>query len=506
MVMTYRLVCPQALLTDGLGSATFAAMRRVLLAVLAVVLVAGCDSEAPPTPRPSAAAPVASTSTSPSHSSDSSGRSRPVADPLYPQHGNPGLDVLHYGLVLSWQPSSKTLTGTATLRIRPTADASQIRLDFKPYALDKVTVDGKKIVAAAVTAEKLTVPAAVVADRPVTLVVAYHGTPATTPMPSHRDDAEPLGLTITADGGLWTMQEPFGAFTWYPANDQPSDKALYDVAVTVPAGWSAIAAGTPAGVDGTTFRYHSADPMATYLQTLAVGRYAKVTATGPHGLPLTYWYRPGVDDAKLPSLQKSPQFLSFLESRFGPYPFPTGGIVLVDSASGMETQQMITMGGKIPKFDSGAFEADLLHEYAHQWFGDAVTPSDWDDLWLNEGWAMYAQLLWEQQTDKFSDDDLEAYLRNADADRRKRLGPPAHPRADSFAESNVYLCPAGMLKKLHDALGDAGFFGLGRAWVQTQRGTQQDRASFTAFVNKQTGRDFTALINAWLDSPTTPAG
>jgi aminopeptidase N len=301
------------------------------------------------------------------------------------------------------------------------------------------------------------------------------------------------------------MQEPYGAYTWYPANDQPSDKALYDVAVTVPAGWSAIAAGTPAGVSGRTFSYHSADPMATYLQTLAVGRYTKVTATGPHGLPLTYWYRPGVDEAKLPSLKKSPQFLSFLESRFGPYPFPSAGIVLVDSASGMETQQMITMGGKIKTFDAGSFEADLLHEYAHQWFGDAVTPSDWDDLWLNEGWAMYAQLLWQQQREKFSDANLENYLRETDAKLRKELGPPAHPRADSFAESNVYLCPAGMLKELNDALGDTRFFALGRAWVQTQRGTQQNRASFTAFVNKQTGRDFTKLINAWLDSPTTPA-
>jgi aminopeptidase N len=244
--------------------------------------------------------------------------------------------------------------------------------------------------------------------------------------------------------------------------------------------------------------------MATYLQTLAVGQYRKITAAGPHGLPLTYWYRPGVDDAKVPSLQKSPQFLQFVESRFGPYPFPSAGIVLVDSASGMETQQMITMGGKIEHFDARAFEDDLLHEYAHQWFGDAVTPANWDDLWLNEGWAMYVQLLWEQQTEKFSDADLKKYIRDADATLRKRLGPPAHPRADSFAESNVYMCPAGMLEELNDALGDARFFALGRAWVQTQRGSEQNRASFVAFVNRQTGRDFTRLIDAWLDSPTTP--
>ena len=473
-------------------------------ALAAVVLVAGCEDKpatTATTTAPSAAAPAGPVD----YSAWAKGKSTPVADPVYPKHGNKGLDVLHYGLDLSWAPPTKTLTGLATLRIRPTADAASIELDFKPYTLDKVTVDDRPVKGATVTAERLVVPVAVTKDKPVTLAVAYHGRPTTTPMPSHRSDSEPLGLTITKGGGLWTMQEPYGAFTWYPANDQPSDKALYDISVTVPAGFSAIAAGTPTGVKGTTFTYRSDVPMASYLQTLAVGKYKKISAKGPDGVPLTYWYRAGTDDKLVPSLRKSPQFLTFLEKRFGPYPFATGGIVIVDSASGMETQQMITMGGKIKKLDAAAFEEDLLHEYSHHWFGDAVTTSNWNDLWLNEGWATYAQYLWEQELYHFSDTALEDYLRTADADLRKRLGPPGHPKAANFAESNVYYCPAAMLKELNDALGDTKFFALARAWVQTQKGTQQDRASFIAFVNKQTGRNFTKLINTWLDSKTTPA-
>ncbi|RKR89496.1 peptidase M1-like protein [Micromonospora pisi] len=482
--------------------------RAVLLAVaLPALLVTGCAAK-PPTTSPSANADAPTSPPTPTvpavdYSPWQAGRSLPVADPIYPARGTDALDVLHYGLALDWSPSTSVLAGTATLRIRPTKDAASFSLDFMPYQVDTVTVDGATATGT-VTKEKLTVSTAVTADKPITLVVGYHGKPVTTPMPSKRADTEPLGLTLTKDGSLWTMQEPFGALTWYPSNDQPSDKALYDIAVTVPAGWSAIASGTPAGQDGNTFRYQSVDPVATYLTTLAIGKYKQVTATGPHGIPLSYWYRPGTDDKILPWLKESPKYLTWLEKRFGPYPFPTAGAVIVPSESAMETQQMVTIGSGIAKMGREAFDADLLHEYTHQWFGNTVTPTSWRDLWLNEGWATYIQRLYEQEVYKFSDADLERSLREGDAQLRKKLGPPGSPRAANFAESNVYICPAAMLKELNDALGDEKFFALARDWVQDQKNTQQDRASFIAFVNKQTGKDFTKLIDTWLDSKSTP--
>jgi aminopeptidase N len=479
-------------------------MRRTAL-LITVFLLAGCTSHATAAPKTSGA-PASTPKID--YSSWTAGKSAPVADTLYPKHGNPALDVLHYGLDLSWAPDTTTLTGTATVRIRPVKSAPEINLDFKPYTLDGVTVDGVKA-DAKVENEKLRVPVAVTADQPVTLVVRYHGKPATTPLPSHRGDAEPLGLTVAKDKSIWTMQEPYGAYTWYPANDQPSDKALYDISVTAPAGWSAIAAGTPAGQQGNTFRYTSAIPMASYLQTLAVGKYKKITATGPHGLPLTYWYRPGVDDKLVPSLKKSPQFITFLEAHYGRFPLPTAGLVLVDSDSAMETQQMVTLGDRIfkkwGKAEISYFEEDILHEYAHQWFGDTVTPATWTDLWLNEGWAQYSQFLWEQNNQHFSDAQLEAFLRHYDGVNRKKLGPPGKPRAANFAENNVYLCPATMLKELQDKLGKKKFFALATAWVQGRKYTTQSRATFIAFVNQQTGKDYTKLINSWLDSKTTPA-
>ncbi|HEV7711726.1 MAG TPA: M1 family metallopeptidase [Asanoa sp.] len=472
-------------------------MRRSGVAGLVLVtLLAGCTADPAPAP---AGAPAPSATQAEKYAA---GRSTPVLDPIYPEHGTDALDVLHYGLDLSWSPTGKTLTGTATVRIRPTRDADSLTLDFKPYTIDSLTLDAQPVTGA-VTSEKLVVQSPVRTDVPVTLVVGYHGKPAQTPMPTHRGDAHPLGLTVDSQGGVWTMQEPFGAFTWYPANDHPSDEALYDIAVTVPKGWSGVASGTPVGQDGNTFRYRSTVPVASYATTLAVGRFKKSTAKGPRGIPVTYWYRAD-DPTVLTQLKRSTKLLSWLDKRFGPYPFESAGVVVVESDSAMETQQMITLGNFFPMVGGQVFELTTLHEFAHQWFGDAVTLTDWRDMWLNEGWALYAQKLYEKETYKISKAEFVRASRQRDGELRKQYGPPSRPARDQFGASNVYYGGAGMLRQLHQALGDKRFYALAQGWVRENLNTQQSRATFTAYVNKATDHDFTALIDAWLDSPTTP--
>jgi aminopeptidase N len=464
--------------------------------LLAAALPAGCSDG----PAPQWVVPPAPTV---DYAQWQAGISSPVADPLFPRHGNTDLDVLHYGLKLSWDPTAKVLTGTATLRIRPTKDAPEVRLDFGSYVLESVTVDGIETTASLPPNHVLTVSTAVRKDKPITLVVSYHG------MPYHtqwvRLDSPPisLGLVVTKKNWLWTMQEPYGAYTWYPANDHPSDKALYDIEIAVPKGWTAIAGGTPVPAPAGTFRYRSTEPVSPSMQTLAVGKYRKLTVKGPRGIPLTFWYRPG-DARLLPSLRKAPSMLSFLEKAFGRYPFRTGGAVLVDSGAVVATKQMITLGGRIDRDEPLVLETLLVHEFANQWFGVSVSPATWKELWLNEGWASYAQHLYLQNRLGVNNTFTKGFLRKYDAEYRKKFSPPGQPEADDFAESNILVCSAAMLNALHGALGDQKFFALATAWAQQHRNSVQTRASFTAFVNRQTGRDFTRLIDAWLDGAKTP--
>jgi len=476
--------------------------------LLIIAVLAGCTYHAGA--RPASSAPP---SPPPVGADLRSGRSDPVADPLYPGRGNADLDVLHYDLVLGWVPGTKLLTGAATLTVRAVRPVTALTLDFGHwYTVDAASVNGTTGTATLSPADKITVPATLAADATATLVVRYHGQPHEIRMPSSRPDAtEGLGLRAERNGEAWTMQEPYGAFTWYPVNDIPSDKARYDLHVTVPASWSAVASGEFAGQAhgpaGDTFTWHGSYPQASYLTTLAIGHYARIDETGPHGVPVTIWTRSGTDDEIVEPLRQIPQMLGWLESRFGRYPFQSAGVVSVASTSAMETQEMVTLGGLIAQGAANRaayLQEVILHELSHQWFGDAATPTDWRALWLNEGFATWIQFQWEIEHNRLTRKDWMASALKQDGDLRRRSGPPGAPHADAFAEPNVYTSAALLLQAIYDRIGDTAFLELLRDWAQQHRDANVDRAQFTAFVNQHTGQDLTTLINAWLDSPTTP--
>ena len=133
---------------------------------------------------------------------------------------------------------------------------------------------------------------------------------------------------------------------------------------------------------------------------------------------------------------------------------------------------MVTYGADRAAAGAGSTEhvqEMLLHEFAHQWFGDSVTPTDWTGLWLNEGWAMYAEWLWTVEPGLDTEPTWEDWARERDGQLAAEAGPPGNPKPDHFGESNVYLGPALMLHQIRQTVGDDAFFALARDWVQTQR-------------------------------------
>lgn len=432
------------------------------------------------------------------------GQSRPVEDPYYPGLSNPEVDVLHYFLALDWD--GELLSGETTVTFRATQQTSSVRLDLSDVlTVGDVTLDGEPIEHEQGDDAIVFATGALSPGASHSLVVPYVGTPQPTPAPSGRlDMTEGLGWNVGSDGSVYTFQEPYGAFTWYPVNDHPSDKALYDAAITAYGDDVGVFNGTLSSSDesdGTTTNWwHLDEPAASYLVTVAIGPYTEHVEATPSGMDISYWLRPQ-DESLLPRLEDDAEdAFEWAEAHLGDYPFSSLGYVVVGGNSAMETQTMITISREAVERP----DAVVLHELSHQWFGDSVTPRDWQGLWLNEGWAMYVQQWFEVDTSRSryagGIKNWPAYDRAA----RRNSGPPGDYEPESFGDVNVYLGPALMLDRIRQRIGDEAFTQVVRAWPAEHEGQTVDRAVFTRWLNAETGRDFTSLIAAWLDSERTP--
>lgn len=494
-------------------------MRNRAAALLAAgaLLLSGCTGGDDPSADPSGSAGTSGSATSgaaepgdggpgvmPDDPALDAALSTPVEDRVYPDVGDPGVDALHYGLDLAWAPPTRTLTATETLVFRATSDAPGFQLDLgRALDVTSVTIDGEPA-AYDHPGKDLVVNAPVTGDQRYTLVVDYGGTPRPVAAPTTRSDFSTLGWTIADDGEVWTMQEPFGAYSWYAVNDQPSDKALYDFTISAPAPMVGVANGTLESREtdaGTTVtHWHLDEPASSYLTTIAIGRFRETTDQSPSGVPMSYWTPKGADYT-LRGLRKAPQALAWVEDKLGPYPFSSLGILLVDSRSGMETQSMITLGAT----DYTTSPEVLVHEIVHQWWGDEVTPTDWRDVWMSEGMAMYLQGIYEAEQNGESVSSVMHYWASFEPRLRRESGPPADYDPATFGEGNVYYSPALMWHALRQKLGDAKFWEIVRAWPSVHEDGNADRATLIAWLNEQTGQDLTSFYDAWLLGARSPA-
>ncbi|KQY57151.1 hypothetical protein ASD66_15380 [Nocardioides sp. Root151] len=494
-------------------TAVVAAAVVALVAVLALGLIGGeGDSEASAgkAASPSGGSttddtddPDPGSDTDPEDPAFKAAESRTVEDSLYPNVGDPIVDSLHYGLDLTWDPEGKKLTGKAEVAFRATATQQEFQLDFgEGLEVTAATLDGTDVDVSH-PGKDLVVKAPVTKGQKYLLVVEYDGTPVPADAPTTRSDFSTTGFTITDDGDVWTMQEPYGAYTWYPVNDQPADKAFYDFTITTPAPRMGIANGTLTSqkeVDGNTVStWHLDSAASSYLVTLAIGEYQKTEDESASGVPLTYWTEVG-DDRALKAMRYTREAVDFLEKKLGPFPFTSLGSVVVDSESAMETQQMITYGNS----DYTLSPEVVVHEIAHQWYGDITSPSDWKDVWINEGMAMYIQGVFEaEQTGRTIDEVMDDWA-TYETQYRATAGPPGNYDPRTFGESNIYYGPALMWDELRKKVGDDRFWAMVRKWPTVHEQGNPTREQYLDWVEQETGEELTDFFDAWLMGTKTP--
>jgi len=412
--------------------------------------------------------------------------------------------VDHYLIDLAVEPDRNRIEGTTTIEATATGDYDSFTLDFLGLDITAVTVDGAAVGHQREGADgsELRIDAGLRAGEAFSVAVSYSGTPTPT-------DLGDLGFRtgwLQSKEGTFVASEPAGARTWFPANDHPSDKATFTFRITAPDGMTAVANGTLTDTfdteSGATYVWEMADPMTTYLATVVVAPLERVEHPPVGGIVLRDYLPPAMAADVPESFNLTGEMIDFFDDLFGPYPFDRYGHVVVSGfPAALETQTMTVFGDDW--FNSPFTEFVVAHELAHQWFGDHVSPSTWQDIWLNEGFATYGELLWVEHLYGSIAMQAEAASRYDDL----TLTPHAitgDPQPDALFGISVYQRGALTLHALRSEVGDEAFFETLRTWVERHGSGSASTADFIALAEEISGADLGDLFERWLFSAELP--
>lgn len=423
-----------------------------------------------------------------------------AGDAYYPTDGNSGYDVGLYDLAITYDPGSKKLDGVATITATASQDLSRFNLDLKGLKVSDVKVGGQPAKFAQEGDHELVItPAAPLSNgKQFTAVVTYGGEPTTI------NDASlgRSGWQISSTGGAFAAGQPHSATTWFPANDTPRDKAALKIAARVPDGWTAVSNGLegPVTRDGgwTTFNWSEETPLATYLTTVAIDKFEVVRSKLPSGTPVLDAYAPGTSAQKKPIQARVPEILAYLETKFGPYPQRAAGSIWVADQIGfsLETQTR-------PIYASWADLETVVHENAHQWFGDSVSLENWADICLNECLASYSQWLWLEKEGT----NLDARYRGRVEELRGRTSfwaPKLYDMGKGNEFRGVYDKGLMGMHALRKQVGDDVFFKALQSWTAKHRDGNATWPEFENHFKEVSGQQLDGFFKAWFRDSGIP--
>ncbi len=404
-----------------------------------------------------------------------------------------GFRVERYELELDYRVGPNRLAARALLTARAPAELRRITLDLGPFRVARVHVDG-----APARFKHGGTTLAVTPARPVsggfTVEVRYAGNPR--PVRSRWGD---IGWDELTDGALVASQ-PTGAPSWFPCLDHPSDKASYGVTVTADAPYAVLVTGELVSrrrSAGTrTWVYERAEPTATYLMSVQIGRYEELPLGPGQAASVPAHLRRAAEY----DLGRHAKIMKALVEWCGPYPFGSYRVVVTDDDldDPIEAQGMSIFGANHVD-GRRTHERLVVHELAHQWFGNSLTIADWSHIWLNEGFATYAEWLWSERcggrTAAAHAKEWHAVVAGQPADLVL-----ADPGAARIFDTRVYKRGGLALFALHRGLGDERFFALLRAWTARHRHGSVTTADFEALA----GAEATALLRPWLHAKPLP--
>lgn len=426
-----------------------------------------------------------------------------AADPFFPDFGDGRIDVRNYDLDLDVAMPASRIVATAKLDIVALKEIAAFRLDLSGLAVSEVEIDGAPADFSQRDGKLVIRPGRAIAKGAAfTAKIAYAGTPK--PIEDPTDPAYELGWFLHG-GASYVVSEPVGASTFFPANESPTDKATFTIAVTVPADYTAVANGVLASTsaDGgrKRFTWRMRDPMAPWLATVHINRFDVKIARTHDGKPLRFYTSPGAAAGEAENLALSRRMIPFIEQIAGPYPFEGYGGVTVDDRAlyyALETQGMST-------FPAGATdEATVAHELAHQWFGDSVSVARWADIWLAEGFATYFEILWTNRNSAAAFDEEMRRLHDYAVDRR--LGPAVVEGPTELFSDRVYVRGALTLYALRLAVGEDAFNAVVRTYAARFRGGSASSRDFVRTAVEVSGASGVRnLLNAWLYEDAVPA-